>query len=291
MTAAAEVLNVAQPALGLQIRNLEEELEVALLIRHSRGVQPTPAGEFLAKRAATILRSFDDLQKDLQSFVEVSRETIRFGITPSAMLLLGSNMILQAQDLMPKAFFSLVEELSFLLINALEAGELDAAFTYQRSNAPNLLHRAIMQEDVLLVTSPDIDPSCEPIRFEEAIRRDLVLAGQRDIIRQLVEEMAARKSKDVNVVYEAQSVAATRNLLTGGIASGIMPYGSIAAELESGLLRGRRIVDPPVTRTLYLVTQQRSVPIQSEAELTQFLESAIVLMTERLGDYCRPIDQ
>ena len=60
MTRAADRLHVAQTALGMQIRQLEEGLGVALLVRHSRGVEPTKAGSLLHARAMTILKSVED---------------------------------------------------------------------------------------------------------------------------------------------------------------------------------------------------------------------------------------
>lgn len=289
LTAAAEQLNVAQPALGLQIRNLEEELGVSLLVRHSRGVQPTPAGELLHDRAAAILQSLDELAQEIRDFADGARETIRFGITPSTMRLLGPDLMLRAGELMPDVFFSLTEELSFLLVAALEAGELDAAFTYAGPSRPNLTRQPVFEEDVLLVSSPEIDPSSEPVPFAEAAARDLVLAGPRDIIRRLVEETGARLSLPVNVVYETQSVPATRNLLEKGLASGIMPYGSVAQELAEGRLCARRIVEPTVSRTLYIVRRQRSVPFHAEAALERFLDEAAERLRQRLEGICRPL--
>ena len=65
---AAEVLHVAQPALGLQIRKLEDELHTQLLVRHSRGVEPTPAGNLLRERALTILAEMEETKQALRDF-------------------------------------------------------------------------------------------------------------------------------------------------------------------------------------------------------------------------------
>ena len=82
MTRAAEQLHVAQTALGMQIRQLEEDLGVALLVRHSRGVEPTKAGSLLHARAVAILKDVEQARMDVQACEREYSETIRFGITP-----------------------------------------------------------------------------------------------------------------------------------------------------------------------------------------------------------------
>ncbi len=55
-TAAAEALNVSQPTLGVQIKNLEEELALQLFRRHSRGVELTEAGSIYFSQIQDVLR-------------------------------------------------------------------------------------------------------------------------------------------------------------------------------------------------------------------------------------------
>src|SRR3546814_4180369 len=70
---AAERLRVAQPALGRQIRLLEEELGVPLFTRHGRGMAPTPAGRILLDRASAILR----LVADTRAEVSAERDAVK----------------------------------------------------------------------------------------------------------------------------------------------------------------------------------------------------------------------
>ena len=85
MTRAADQLHVAQTALGMQIRQIEEDLGVALLVRHSRGVEPTKAGSMLHARALTILKLVEETRKEVSACERDESEAIRLGITPALM--------------------------------------------------------------------------------------------------------------------------------------------------------------------------------------------------------------
>ena len=89
---AAAHLAVAQPALTRPVKLLEEELGVQLLLRHSRGVEPTEAGEILAHGAETILRLADTVKSDVVTRAMEPRGTVRIGFPPSLGLLMTGDL-------------------------------------------------------------------------------------------------------------------------------------------------------------------------------------------------------
>ena len=81
-TKAAAELRIAQPSLGQQVRNLEEELGTALLVRHSRGVKPTEAGAVLFEHASRIL---EDVRQAKEAVLALSNQpagNVTIGMTP-----------------------------------------------------------------------------------------------------------------------------------------------------------------------------------------------------------------
>ena len=60
LSKAARILHIAQPSLSLQLKNLEEELGVTLLVRHARGVTPTDLGTMLYEQARLIVRQTEN---------------------------------------------------------------------------------------------------------------------------------------------------------------------------------------------------------------------------------------
>ena len=82
-TRAAERLRIAQPALSQQIRNLEEELGLPLLIRGKRESQTTEAGALLAERARTILDLVQETAVAIKDMVDLRTGSLSIACIPT----------------------------------------------------------------------------------------------------------------------------------------------------------------------------------------------------------------
>lgn len=287
MTKAAEQLHIAQPALGQQMRQLEESFTVPLLVRHSRGVAPTEAGSLLFERALKIMQLVSDTEQEVARLGGAAREIVTLGLTPSITQVLGSELLVQARERVPGVFLSLVEDVSYVLLEAMKDGKLDIALAYELAGLPGPSRTAVMDEDLLFLTAPQLSDSEEPITFAEAMMHNLALAGKRDMVRHLVEAAAARMGVQVPMVFEVQSIPALRDIALRGLAACIMPYGTAINEIKRGALVGRRIVDPAITRTLYLFRPAGRPAFFNEVALSLLIQDMIVLLKDAIGPLAR----
>ncbi|WP_411507646.1 LysR family transcriptional regulator [Brucella anthropi] len=288
ITRAAEQLNLAQTALGIQIRNLEDSLQVQLLDRHSRGVSATAAGKFLYERAIEILQKVEETRRDLIA-LGGERTRIRFGATPSILKLIGMELLLGANEQLPGVALEVVEELSFLLVDALERGELDYVLAYDIEASSGIRRIAVMEEELLHVSASTACPQSGDITFREAVAGDLALVSNRDIIWRRVDETASRLSVDLKIAYQVQSNESLKTLVLHGLAQSIMPYGIVAEEVKNGQIAARRITRPPVKRTLYFAHPAHRSFADEHVFLDLVHRMAGRLITE-LGPYATPID-
>src|SRR6185312_2717915 len=189
MTRAAEQLHVAQTALGMQIRQIEEDLGVALLVRHSRGVEPTKAGTLLYARARAILKLVEDTRKDVSACEREESETIRLGITPALMLVAGTEIALTVRHTLPQIFLSMAEAMSHVLVEMLARGEVDCILCYDVPDLPHLSRTALLQDDLVLVSLPGPRKG-EPIAFVDVLEESLAMPEAGDTVRTVASRTA-----------------------------------------------------------------------------------------------------
>ena len=289
ITHAAEKLHIAQTALGIQIRNLEEELEVPLLSRHSRDVVPTPAGEVLLRHALDILARVEAAAHEVKAVGSSDKIVLNFGVTPSIMRLVGADIVVEARKEMPEVSLRLVEDFSFVLQHRLEREELNYALTYNTPNEQWFVRKPLLEEDLMFVIARDQWDGTSSIGFAEAIRTELALANRQDVVYHLVHNEAARLGLPVNVAYEVQSVRAIKNLVAKGVATSILPRGAAIEELRKGVIVEQLVERPRIVRTLFLVRRNHSVPGLDVTRFEAFIGRIVGKLNAAIGDISRPL--
>lgn len=157
---AAERLRIAQPAVSRQIRDLEAELGVDLLLREGRRVVLTDAGRAFADRARALLAASTEAADEARRIDKGEAGHLRIGLLESAS---WAGHMPQALSRYARAYPNVRLDVrpmgSVDQINALMTDDLDAAFVYRQDNlvaeALNIL--PLRTDDVVLAASTDLD--------------------------------------------------------------------------------------------------------------------------------------
>ncbi|MET0278336.1 MAG: LysR family transcriptional regulator [Pseudorhodoplanes sp.] len=288
MTRAAEQLHVAQTALGMQIRQLEESLGVALLVRHSRGVEPTPAGQALRKRAQAILDLIGETRTEIAAFNRQEAETIRLGITPALMLIIGTEIALTMRERVPQIQLSMAEAMSHVLAETLARGETDYILCYDVPDQPQFARVPILQDDLVLVRLPEGEPR-RPIPFTDVLENDLAMPEQGDTVRTAVAHAARSLGRELRIAHEVRSISAMKNLVMRGAAVSILPYFAVIDEVRDGRLDARQIVQPSIRRTLYLTSARQRPPFANADAFNAAIRSSLAIVLDALGPLAHPL--
>ncbi|WP_167767217.1 LysR family transcriptional regulator [Jannaschia formosa] len=168
---AAERLHVAQPAVSRQIRDLELELGFDLLSREGRRVVLTDAGRAFAERARAILRETEEAKEAARRIASGEAGTVRVGLLESASwaghVPLTLNGFKRRHD---RIRLDIRPMSSVAQIDALLAGEIDAAFAYRQDNIVEeaLTVHPLRVDDVVLAASVDLVFERDgPLTFED----------------------------------------------------------------------------------------------------------------------------
>ena len=163
LSAAAAALGYTQSAASRQIAALERAAGTTLLERRHDGVQPTPAGRLVLRRAAVVLDEIDATDRDL-SGLPAERAVVRLGWFPSAGAALVPQALAALRRTHPEITVIGREAGTPALVRALRAGTVDLAllaaappFRPPDAESPALELR-ILSERALCVAVPAGDP-------------------------------------------------------------------------------------------------------------------------------------
>lgn len=150
---AAGKLGITQPALSLQIKNLEEELDFKLIDRNSRPLRLTPEGEIFYQKALEITRMVDELKTLSGTLQEEVKGTLRIGIIPTLAPYLVPLFINPVSREYPDLYLEITELKTEAIIQRLKNGSLDCGLLSTPLQTKGILFRPLFYERFFLYVS------------------------------------------------------------------------------------------------------------------------------------------
>ncbi|OIR02657.1 hydrogen peroxide-inducible protein activator [mine drainage metagenome] len=250
---AALVLNIAQPALSRQVRLLETDLRVTLLMRNGRGVVLTEAGKRLFDQSVGILQLVSHVREDIQANRNEPAGRIVVGLPPSMGRLLTLPLVEGFRRSLPKARLAVVEGLSNYLSEWISTGRIDVGLLHNPEPQAALELTPVLDEPLGLVSPADRSAGKKTtVTFADLIRYQLIVPERSHAIRKLLETQAALAGHKLNVVLEMSSVHSILELVGAGYGHAVLSPTALAASGRPQAFRLRPLVEPRVTSPLCL---------------------------------------
>jgi LysR family hydrogen peroxide-inducible transcriptional activator len=249
---AAEACAISQPALSMQIRELEQTLGGVLLERGARQVGLTAFGEAVAERVRDILRSVDELG----DFARASRDRLvgrlRIGMIPTIAPYLLPAVIGNLARTHPELEIHVRETLTPKLIQELAEGRLDAAIVALPVSEPSLAEVALFAENFLLVRPSEDEGT--PVPSGKALREmRLLLLEEGHCFRDQALSFCNMQSSPPREVLDASSLSTLVQMVSAGIGVTLIPEIAVAVETRSASVSVARFKNPQPSRTIGMV--------------------------------------
>ncbi|MBY0313924.1 MAG: LysR family transcriptional regulator [Bdellovibrionales bacterium] len=249
MTAAAEKLYLTQPAVSQQIRNLEEELSVELLVRGSRQAKATSQGQILYEYARRILSLSQQAQVAIQTMNVEVEGTFKIGTLNSLGLYIVSPII----GLFLKHNSKLIVHMTYTdgpsLIQAFEDGELDIIILPDAQVEYGIEPKSsekkfLMQDEMWLIGSAKDSQLPEDIEVQDlALKPYVSLMERYPNFQKELNKAMSKAGLELTPVFETVNVGTLKRVLESGLGWGFLPAHSIRKHVRTGRLNSVPVLD------------------------------------------------
>src|SRR5262245_52221357 len=272
---AAAACAISQPALSMQIKELEDALGAVLIERGGRHVRLTRFGEEAALRVRDILRLVDELG----DFARASRGRfagrLRVGMIPTIAPYLLPAVIGNLTRLHPELDIHLREALTSKLIEELAEGRLDTAIVALPVSEPSLTEVALFAESFLLVRPGEDEGT--PVPGSDTLREmRLLLLEEGHCFRDQALSFCNMASPAPREVLDASSLSTLVQMVGAGMGVTLIPEMAVPVETRRASVSVARFSDPQPSRIIGMIWRKTSPLANQLLDLSEVVRSAAV---------------
>ncbi len=256
---AAETCAVTQPALSMQIRELEKELEVELIERRPGEAALTEIGAEVAKRGEEVLAAVRDLVDFARHSGRLSKGQLKLGVIPTLAPYLLPKLLPLLQARQPDLVVKLRETQTKALIEELVAGDLDAVMLALPAPEADVEVMRLFEDPFLLaVPADDPQPETARVSAQDVDQSRLILLEQGHCLRDQALAFCAPEKLDMQVSLGAASLATIMQMVANSYAVTLLPEVAVDAEVRDERVKLLRFAAPVPSRTIGLAWRRAS---------------------------------
>jgi LysR family hydrogen peroxide-inducible transcriptional activator len=256
---AADECAVSQPALSMQIRELEDFLGGELIERRQGDAVLTERGMYIAEKAAFILSAARDLVEFARHNGRLLVGTLRVGVIPTLAPYILPQVIPRFQSDYPDLRLNFIETPSHTLMSELAHGNIDLALLVlpDGKDDAETLH---LFEDRLLLAVPADDPLPEQarVKIDDVEQRKLILHEECQCLRNPALMYSAGVGTDKNNGFFATSLTTIIQMVASGYGATLLPEIAIDMGLRDERVKLLRFSDPQPHRRIGLMWRRSS---------------------------------
>lgn len=285
LSAAAQKLRIAQPSLSQHLVTMEQELGLKLVERSPRGSALTAEGKVLLRHAREICERLEHCIAEMRELSGEVRGTVRFGMPPSVSMVMSVPLAETVRLDLPDVRLRASEAMSGFIKNWIDDGTVEIGYLYDLQGVEHLNATHVLDENLYFFSAPDAwplktDPGT-PVAMRDLEDIELVLPGNSHGLRRIIEDAACKAGINLNVITELDAMTQIKELVARGSLYSIFAPAACHDFVEAGRLLKTPIIDPVISRPVYLVRNPAVVQTRACLEVEKITLNVAREMVQR----------
>jgi len=265
---AADACAISQPALSMQIKELEGSLGAPLFERGARQVRLTTFGEEFTLHARNILRSINELGDLARASRNKLVGELRIGVIPTIAPYLLPKIVADLTRMHSGIDIHVRETLTSKLIQELEEGRLDTAVVALPISEPSLTEVALFTENFVLVRP--CEDEGKPVPSRKALRNmKLLLLEEGHCFRDQALSFCNIQSALPRDGLDASSLSTLVQMVGAGIGVTLIPEMAVGVETRSAAVSIARFRNPQPSRTVGMIWRKTTPLTKQLLEISE----------------------
>jgi LysR family transcriptional regulator, hca operon transcriptional activator len=219
--AAERRLHTAQPSLSRQIRDLELEVGVKLLVRGARGVELTAAGRTFLDHARLALLQVEAAGEAARRAARPEKAVFVIGFLTGAEVIWLPEVLRILREEQPGIEITLSSQSSPDLASALMRGKVDVAFLRREAQAPGLAFKPLIREPLVVALPAGHRLAAQKEISPRDIAGEIYITPTRaaPVLKVVIDSYAAKSGITLKPEYDAENLSSAMSLVasTGGV--------------------------------------------------------------------------